>query len=196
MDRSEYMLSRIFGKTLDVGFYFGSLHKKIKKIVPKENLYGIDTVTKGKLGKNFKKADAEKKIPFKNNLFDTIVAGEVIEHLHKPEIFVKESNRVLKIGGTAIITTPNRDSFINRVFKSYFAPLHFTLFNRKELHKLLTDNGFEIEDYRCFPYTEESCDGSRLREVFVLRKVMHKFLPIDLQENMCFVVKKIKTVER
>lgn len=46
-------------------------------------------------------------LPFKEGSFDTIVAGEVIEHLTDPSFLLKEARRVLKSDGKLIVTTPN-----------------------------------------------------------------------------------------
>lgn len=46
-------------------------------------------------------------IPFPDNSFDTIVTFQVIEHIQDDELFVKEIQRILRPGGTALITTPN-----------------------------------------------------------------------------------------
>ncbi|MCK4735028.1 MAG: class I SAM-dependent methyltransferase [Methanophagales archaeon] len=44
-------------------------------------------------------------LPFKDNVFDTIVSMEVLEHLEKPQSFVNEIHRVLKPDGTFFLTT-------------------------------------------------------------------------------------------
>lgn len=44
-------------------------------------------------------------LPFKDNVFDTIVSMEVLEHLEKPQIFVNEIHRVLKSNGAFFLTT-------------------------------------------------------------------------------------------
>jgi SAM-dependent methyltransferase len=47
----------------------------------------------------------------KNNLssetFDTVLAGEIIEHLSDPLMFLRECNRILKPGGRLLISTIN-----------------------------------------------------------------------------------------
>lgn len=48
------------------------------------------------------------KIPYDDNHFDYIVSFQVIEHVDNDAAFVKELERVLKPGGTAFITTPNK----------------------------------------------------------------------------------------
>jgi SAM-dependent methyltransferase len=46
--------------------------------------------------------------PFKDSSFDCVVSFQVIEHIRDDHFFLKEISRVLKPGGTAWITTPNR----------------------------------------------------------------------------------------
>jgi ubiquinone/menaquinone biosynthesis C-methylase UbiE len=46
-------------------------------------------------------------IPFPDNSFDSIVTFQVIEHIKDDHLFVKEIYRILRPGGTALITTPN-----------------------------------------------------------------------------------------
>lgn len=45
-------------------------------------------------------------LPFGDNTFDTIVSTQVLEHVEKPWIMVKEISRVLKKGGICILTAP------------------------------------------------------------------------------------------
>lgn len=45
-------------------------------------------------------------LPFKNNVFDCILATEVLEHLDKPQYFVDEAYRVLEEDGRLIVTVP------------------------------------------------------------------------------------------
>ena len=65
------------------------------------------------------------------NKFDVVVAGEVIEHLEKPELLIAEMERLGRIGGIIILSTPilefedkehlwefDEDYFINKGFKT------------------------------------------------------------------------------
>ena len=52
--------------------------------------------------------------PFEENQFDSIVTFQVIEHVRKDEVFLKEIHRVLKPGGKALITTPNIKMTLSR----------------------------------------------------------------------------------
>lgn len=49
---------------------------------------------------------AAHELPFEDGSFDTILLGEVIEHLTHPELMLAETRRLLKPGGTMVITTP------------------------------------------------------------------------------------------
>lgn len=189
MDRISFILNNAYGKILDAGFNACSLHERVLEKFNKREVFGVDIVIDKRYKGNYVKASAER-IPFKSSVFDCIIAGELIEHLKRPENFVKEANRILKDAGSLIITTPNRKSLINRLFHSYEAPLHLSLFSRKELFELLEKNGFKVVKFACFPYTEESSSGSKHKRFFFLRKLLHRFLPQSLQENMCVVAVK------
>lgn len=54
-------------------------------------------------------------LPFKEGSFDVVLAAEIIEHLHDPQAFADELLRVLKPGGTAIISTPYREQLVYEV---------------------------------------------------------------------------------
>lgn len=54
----------------------------------------------------FVRGDGEK-MPFADGSFDVVVMSEVIEHLLRPELAVWEIARVLKPGGTFVMTTNN-----------------------------------------------------------------------------------------
>jgi ubiquinone/menaquinone biosynthesis C-methylase UbiE len=45
-------------------------------------------------------------LPFANHSFDVVLATEVLEHIPRPELAVAEMVRVLRPGGSVLITTP------------------------------------------------------------------------------------------
>ena len=51
--------------------------------------------------------------PYADHSFDVVHCAQVIEHLHNTRLFVQECLRVLKPGGTALITSENLTSFLN-----------------------------------------------------------------------------------
>ena len=50
----------------------------------------------------------------KDNAYDSVVSFQVIEHIEDDVLFLKEIHRVLKPGGVALITTPNRSMSLSR----------------------------------------------------------------------------------
>ena len=50
-------------------------------------------------------------LPLPDDSFDGIILSEVIEHLEKPQISIREATRVLRPGGRLLVTTPNYRSF-------------------------------------------------------------------------------------
>lgn len=84
------------GRTLDIG----SGHGPYAKYFP--NRVSID-ITPGK-GVDYV-ADAHDLSQFNNESFDAVLATEVLEHLHTPLRAINEMYRVLKPGGSVILTT-------------------------------------------------------------------------------------------
>lgn len=51
--------------------------------------------------------------PYADNTFDVVHAAQIIEHLHNTRLFLQEMLRVLKPGGTALLTSENLTSLLN-----------------------------------------------------------------------------------
>lgn len=65
-----------------------------------------------------------------DNSFDTIVTFQVVEHIQDDVQFLKEIYRVLKPGGKAILSTPNKDWSLTR------NPWHVREYTAKEFEEL------------------------------------------------------------
>jgi 2-polyprenyl-3-methyl-5-hydroxy-6-metoxy-1,4-benzoquinol methylase len=61
------------------------------------------------------KHDLEQPLPFGDGVFDTVVCSEILEHLFRPDLLLREVMRVLKPGGRVILTVPNLHGLRNRV---------------------------------------------------------------------------------
>jgi SAM-dependent methyltransferase len=85
-------------------------------------------------------------LPFRSGVFDALFAGELIEHLADPAAGVAEFRRVLRPGGTLILTTPNRLRLANMVDRSErpYSPDHLSELSYDEARALLVREGFEI----------------------------------------------------
>ncbi|MDB4978593.1 MAG: Methyltransferase type 11 [Candidatus Peribacteria bacterium] len=139
----------IKGKTLDIGFV--EFPNRISK-----NLYGIDIVSKPVPNKNYietKQVDLNiSPIPYTDGFFETVLIGDVIEHVTNPLMLLCEANRVLKPGGTLIVSTPNpyyywkfmQNLLVNFTFMHAVQEGHFTTFTRINMRNILERTGFKL----------------------------------------------------
>lgn len=79
---------------------------------------------------NFKQAVFPPFSDLADNSFDTIVSFQVIEHVKQDADFLKEIKRVLRPGGTAVLTTPNIKKTLTR------NPWHIREYTAPELTEL------------------------------------------------------------
>jgi 2-polyprenyl-3-methyl-5-hydroxy-6-metoxy-1,4-benzoquinol methylase len=104
-----------------------------------------------------KKSDLNKnRLPYTDEYFQVVVCTEIIEHLENPWHLIREAKRVLKKGGSIIISTPYLDSLLQRI--RFFALGNFFKFPEDqkigehinpihafEMRNLLKQNGMTIE---------------------------------------------------
>jgi SAM-dependent methyltransferase len=124
----KYIIAK---KVLDIGCWSGQFELLLKDT--KAKIIGIDpsndAITYAK--KNIPYASfyvgIADKLPFKSGSFDTVLLFDVIEHVPKnTEIIVfKEIHRVLRKGGTLILSTPN-----NHIISILMDPAFFLIGHR------------------------------------------------------------------
>ena len=147
--RFEYVADQVKGKkVLDVG----SLDARILKFLKKEVDYtSVDT--REDFNKRLRKIGVKaitmnvckESLPFPNNTFDTVIMGEIIEHLENPIFVLKEVKRVLKDDGVLVGTTPNICNLQHLIYSVIFkpekrhhrTPSHIYAFGDEELGNLL-----------------------------------------------------------
>ena len=100
---------------LDVGAGQGALSKRLHEAGYKVYAceFNKDYFVYDKV--EFKEANVAEYLPYDNNSFDIVVAAELIEHLLDQTKFLNECNRVLKPGGSLVISTPNILSLKSRL---------------------------------------------------------------------------------
>lgn len=95
--------------------------------------------------------DADR-LPFADQQFDAVFAGEIIEHTPDAAATLAEWRRVLRPGGVVIITTPNRERLLavaDRRERPYSEDHLSELSYRELAGPLLRDAGFELVEQSC-----------------------------------------------
>ena len=158
LKRAEDMILRCKGKLLDIACSKGEFTSRfLNKGI---DVYGIDLgINRIKAAKdNGLKAvvsDISAGFPFKDEEFDILFAGEILEHMVDTDQFILEAKRVLKKTGKFIITTPNLISLENRmrilfgrypIWVDYSLRLsgHVRCYTPKVLKYQLKTHGFKI----------------------------------------------------
>lgn len=145
-------------KILDLGCGTGNFIELLKQ--KNASVEGVDISTKAtkiakKKGLKIKTADLHKTFPYSKNNFDTITAGEIIEHIYDTDFFLREIKRILKPNGFLILSTPNIATFGRRLMLLFgINPIietslehsagHIRYFTKKSLEQLLNKHGLEI----------------------------------------------------
>lgn len=190
---------------LDVGFWgqgvkindYNWVHQILLKHA--QSVYGLDIdfdlerISKINNINNYQKGSAEE-FDFKTK-FDVIFAGDLIEHLSNPGLFLKFCAKNLKEGGRLVITTPNCFNLFNLTEKiSKTEPTvnhdHTCYFNYKTLKRLLEKNSWKMTEMH-YLYSlgidyKESYKKKFLNVIYcILSKITPKFL-----ETLVVVAKK------
>ena len=136
-------------KILDIGCNTGRGGQRLKELKPSITLCGLDCV-QARLA-TLPSSYAERvyglstQIPTEDLYFDGIVAGEFIEHLYPADVdkTLCEFNRVLKIGGKLLLTTPNPNYLKSKILgQSVYGVSHLTQHFPKILKHRLLMHGF------------------------------------------------------
>ncbi|MGH2562966.1 MAG: class I SAM-dependent methyltransferase [Ginsengibacter sp.] len=146
-------------KVLEIGMGGGDTLVYIKKQKLAEEVFGIDIIRLSGTNQDSHFIDKtyfldleEEHLPFADNYFDVIIAGDVIEHLITPWDVLKKLNKVLKPGGCMLISIPNiRDihALYSILFKGRFEyttqgifdKTHMRFFCKKDMIALINSVG-------------------------------------------------------
>ena len=193
-------------RVLDLGCGNGYYLYLLNKLNSKLELIGVDKDNKAlksakdKVGINIKLVLSDaKKLPFKDNSFDKILASEVIEHIEDEKKFLVEIYRLLKPKGILILTTCNIDYpffwdpvnwVLQRIFKKHIKSgfwagvwnQHLRLYDINQLQEMLISVKFKIEDiapltFWCIPFNHYIVN-------FIAKLFYAKKLPKTLYSGM------------
>ncbi len=142
-------------KVLEIGMGGGDTLIHIKKQQLAVEVVGIDLIDlpdtnqQNPLIDRVYIFDLEKdRLPFTDNYFDVIIAGDVLEHLINPWDVLQKLNNILKVGGYVLISLPNiRDmrALYSILFKGSFRyttqgifdKTHMRFFCKKDMISLI-----------------------------------------------------------
>jgi ubiquinone/menaquinone biosynthesis C-methylase UbiE len=91
---------------LDIGTGSGTIAAHFSQIV--DSLISVDVVDERvDTSFDFRLVESES-LPFEDESFDVAISNHVIEHVLKPQLHLREIERVLRPGGACYLATPNR----------------------------------------------------------------------------------------
>lgn len=138
------------GRVLDVGFS-ANQNFFIK------NAVGLDIKLPSDLLPNYTQGVVcnlnTERIPFGDSSFDSVIAGDVIEHLENPSSFLRDVNRILVDGGVLVISTPQANDWWSTLHNWFFRSFvrdsdegeHLSNWTILDMVRLLKKNGFIVD---------------------------------------------------
>lgn len=133
-------------------------------------------------------------LPVDTGAVDVAVAVETIEHLENPRAFCRELARIVRPGGTVVITTPNQLSLLSLlalVTKHQFAafqdglyPAHLTALLEIDLRRIAAECGLTNVDVR---YT---CSGRIPLSAAHYPAALSRAFPRRLSDNVALAALK------
>ena len=148
------------GSVLDFGAGTGTLTRLLLESGRFSSVSAADLMTQpaGFDAVQWIRGDLNNSLPVPDALFDAVIAAEVIEHLENPRAMARELFRILTPGGTAIVSTPNNESWrsmISLLTRGHYVefcngsyPAHITALVRKDLERVFSEAGFEQIQFR------------------------------------------------
>ena len=176
--RIDWVISMLYGSVLDVGCGEGLLTNftVAQPYVDRRRIVGVDPsfdllsfASHWHTPSHWVHSLGEH-LPFKDGIFDCVVAAELIEHVIDPDTLIEECKRVLKPMGLIVLTTPLNERKW-RVAATLPNPLHLRAYSEKQVKNLLSSHGFKTITIKSgelgepFKYSYHTIDGWKERIV-------------------------------
>jgi 2-polyprenyl-3-methyl-5-hydroxy-6-metoxy-1,4-benzoquinol methylase len=171
-------------KILEIGCGEGSLLELLSR---RNEVHGADVSSSGveivrRKGITCHHIDASnEKLPYQDNYFDIVITLETIEHVENPHRMVWEIKRLLKPGGTLLISIPGEG--VNHPF------IYPGLFTRRKFKKFLTVNGFDVNQIRGWgqcPLMAHWVDEIRQKNNKILKRISDIVFYLGRKRNLIF----------
>lgn len=156
LPEKKYTLD-ICSRTGNGTLYFWK-NKKISKVVCADVTKKMQEICKSNLEKypidfTIKYFD-DYPLPFKDAQFETVLSFETVEHLPKPNIFIKELYRILKPNGYLVLTMPNvlwePIHWLAAIFNIHHSEGPHRFIRHRKMKKWLKKIGFKIIKHKTF----------------------------------------------
>lgn len=151
-----------------------------QEMLDKAGVYNRDYVRKGRA--EFILGDALH-TSFQDRTFDFLVASSILEYLDDPDAFGREIHRLLRPGGQALISVPNRRSFYRKIEPALyrFFSLGARLSGLKTLKRL--SGSLSYLDIQQQSFTQESLADWGSRHGLSVKANRHYGLPGPLYRS-------------
>lgn len=145
------VIGKLQGKLLDVGFGHGFIEEHLSTGVAFD-LHGIDISSRAVerlnriLSGDFK-VGSILKIPFSDDFFDVVLALEILEHIppHNTFVAINELYRVLKVGGTFVISVPLNEGLEEMIREGVNLSGHVRVYTSELIKAELKIGKFKIQ---------------------------------------------------
>lgn len=147
------------GRAFDYGAGIGNLAQRLVRLNRFDAVFAADILPQPANldGVEWVQQDLNEPLTKYTEQFDVVISSEVIEHLENPRFTVRELARLLRPGGTLIVTTPNNESWrslVNLFFRGHYAffgdlsyPAHITALLRKDLTRICLESNLSAPDF-------------------------------------------------
>jgi len=147
------------GAVLDYGAGVGDLTRRLVEIGRFSSVSAADIMPRpaGLDRVQWIEQDLNEPMQGHDGAFDVVIAAEVIEHLENPRFTVRELFRLVRPGGTVIVSTPNNESWRSLVallVRGHYAgfgeasyPAHITALLRKDLTRIFQETGLRSPEF-------------------------------------------------
>jgi len=190
-ERLKFIWDNAEGEILDIGCERGEVWQTFGL----KDVTGLDCDNWHPHVKKFVEGFAEK-LPFNDNEFDTVILGDILEHVKDVEVVLKEAYRVTR--DKIIVTVP--DEFHYDGIKPFYG-------KKEALNKVIDPGGFElyntsknpdshITDDDEFPHLWHVRYFTKSSLITYIRKISKKYHISTLRGNWafyCVIINKDKT---